>query len=180
MRCGSSRPRTPPTPLHATGRSSRPVSSSPSFRWRSSTGRSSASARSSHAPRPSAAWAGWPSFALPAPLARRLTFSTFEGRPRYADDVELCVPTPACDVGFSAQEIGHVVTLLVPPWEETGGADVSLYARVAAALADRGADALAASVRALSDSEDIGRLGGELAFEAGLTELVAESELVAA
>lgn len=131
-------------------------------------------------PARAAAWVAWASYALPHRLAQRLTFSTYEGRPRYADDVQLCVTTPACDSAFSPQEIGRTVTLLAPPWEPSPDDGLSLYARVAAAAADRGADALADPLRALSGSDDTTRLGAELALESGLGRLIREAEVAPA
>lgn len=59
-----------------------------------------------------AAWIGWVSYALPATQAQRLTFTTFDGRPRYADDVHVCVTTPGCDIAFAQHELGSSVRLI--------------------------------------------------------------------
>jgi len=123
-----------------------------------------------------AAWIGWISYALPAAQARRLTFTTFDGRPRYADDVHVCVTTPACDIAFAAHELGHSVRLL-----DIGGRlpteRPSLYARVAHALFEQGTDALAAAVRTVPDDASGMRRGAWLAVAGALTELVEGDEL---
>jgi GTPase-associated protein 1, N-terminal domain type 2/GTPase-associated protein 1, middle domain len=94
-----------------------------------------------------AAWVAWVSFSLPPDSAAELTFSTFEGRPRVADALRFCVTTPACDLEFSGYELGSTVNVV-----STGApapAEPSLYARVLAALAEDGAEAVAAAVREL-------------------------------
>ena len=58
------------------------------------------------------AWIGWISYALPPAQAQRLTFTTFDGRPRYADDVHVCITTPACDIAFAQHELGNSVRLV--------------------------------------------------------------------
>jgi hypothetical protein len=125
-----------------------------------------------------AAWIGWISYALPAAQAQRLTFTTFDGRPRYADDVHVCVTTPACDTAFAAHEIGHSVALVdvavAPP-----PARPSLYARVALELAERGTDALATAVRAVPAGAEGDRRGAWLAVASAMTELVEGDELAA-
>jgi hypothetical protein len=126
----------------------------------------------------SAAWIGWVSYALPAEQAQRLTFTTFDGRPRYADDVHVCVTTPACDLAFASHELGNSVRLL-----DVGGAAPpqrpSLYARVALALAEREPDALATAVRGVPAAADGARRGAWLAIRGSLTELVEGDELPA-
>ena len=126
----------------------------------------------------SAAWIGWVSFALPAAQAQRLTFTTFDGRPRYADDVHVCVTTPACDLAFASHELGNSVRLL-----DIGGPAPqqrpSLYARVALALAEREPDALATAVRGVPAAADGVRRGAWLAVRGTLTELVEGDELPA-
>ena len=125
-----------------------------------------------------AAWIGWISFALPTRQALRLTFTTFDGRPRYADDVHVCVTTPACDLAFAQHELGHSVTL-VDVGAAVEAARPSLYARVALALAEQGADALATAVRAVPADADGQRRGAHLAIAGEMTELVEGDELAA-
>ena len=126
-----------------------------------------------------AAWIGWISYALPAAQAQRLTFTTFDGRPRYADDVHVCVTTPACDTAFAPHEIERSVQLLDVNATPTGRP--SLYARVALALAlaHEATDALATAVRAVPADADGVRRGAWLAVAGGLTELVEGHELPA-
>ncbi len=123
-----------------------------------------------------AAWIGWVAYALPAAQAQRLTFTTFDGRPRYADDVHLCITTPACDIAFAQHELGHSVRLI-----DTGGvAPVerpSLYTRVALALAEQGSDPLATAVRGVPADAAGPRRGAWLAITGALTELVEGDEL---
>lgn len=123
-----------------------------------------------------AAWIGWVAYALPATQAQRLTFTTFDGRPRYADDVHLCITTPACDIAFAQHELGHSVRLIdaggVAPAER-----LSLYARVALALAEQGTDPLATAVRAVPPDAAGPRRGAWLAIAGALTELVEGDEL---
>jgi hypothetical protein len=117
-----------------------------------------------------AAWIGWISFALPTADARRLTFTTFGGRPRYADDVHVCVTTPACDIAFGSHEIGSAVRVLEVA-AAAPCARLSLYARAALALAQQGTDALATAVRAVSSETDGMRRGARLAIAGPLPEL---------
>ncbi len=126
----------------------------------------------------SAAWIGWISYALPAEQARQLTFTTFDGRPRYADDVQICVTTPACDIAFAQHEVGRSVRLVDVA---SGAADArpSLYARVAVALAQEETDALATAVRGIPASASGPRRGAWLAVAGAQTELVRGDELTA-
>jgi hypothetical protein len=123
-----------------------------------------------------AAWIGWICFALPAAQAQRLTFTTFDGRPRYADDVHVCITTPACDTAFAAHELGHSVRLI-----DVGGAvpsaRPSLYARVALALSERGAEVLAGAVRAVPATATGARRGTWLAVNGAATALVEGDEV---
>jgi hypothetical protein len=125
-----------------------------------------------------AAWIGWISYGLPAEQARRLTFTTFDGRPRYADDVQVCVTTPACDIAFAQHEVGRSVRLV----DVTAGArgdHASLYARAAIALARDGTDALATAVRRIPGSAAGARRGAWLAVAGTQTDLVEHDELAA-
>lgn len=124
------------------------------------------------------AWIGWISYALPAAQAQGLTFTTFDGRPRYADDVHVCVTTPACDTAFAQHEIGHSVRLL-DVGDAVPGDRPSLYARVALVLAEQGTDALATAIRTVPPDAGAGRRGAWLAVAGGLTELVEGDELPA-
>lgn len=122
-----------------------------------------------------AAWVAWVTFALPADLAPRLSFTTFDGQPRHAQDVHLCVTTPGCDVAFAEHELGREVLLLnltgdVPPSTRL------LYARVASTLARDGPEALAAVVTR-SGSGDVRRRGAKLALRTGLVTLAAEEHV---
>lgn len=123
------------------------------------------------------AWIAWASFALPADRVAALTFSTFEGRPRTAEAVRVCVATPACDLDFAAYELGSSVALI-----DTGAPSVpdpGLYARIAAALAAEGAEAVAAAVRDLPAGLDLERAGANLAIAGRRTDLVAPGEVAA-
>jgi hypothetical protein len=121
-----------------------------------------------------AAWIAWASFALPTDRVLQLTFSTFDGRPRVAEAVRVCVTTPACDIGFSAYELGSTVAIV--DTTAPAGADPSLYARVAAALAAEGAEAVAAAVRELDPGLDLEQAGAALAVLGRWTDLVAPAE----
>ena len=122
------------------------------------------------------AWIGWISYALPPAQAQRLTFTTFDGRPRYADDVHVCITTPACDIAFAQHELGNSVRL-VDVGSDAPQERASLYARVALALAERGTEALAPAIRAVPANADGSRRGAYLAVAGGLTELVEDDEL---
>jgi GTPase-associated protein 1, N-terminal domain type 2/GTPase-associated protein 1, middle domain len=123
-----------------------------------------------------AAWVAWASFALPPELARQLTFTTYDGRPRNAD-VHLCVTAPSCDLAFAAYELGSRVRLLHVAEEPAAEAPPSLYARVAVALADEGMEALGSAVRTLPSAADAGTLGAELAVAGRRTDLARDDEL---
>ncbi len=122
-----------------------------------------------------AAWVAWVAYALPADLARTLSFTTFDGQPRHAQDVHLCLTTPGCDVAFAEHELGREVLLLDPTGEEPP-ATGQLYARVAAALAENGPEAIAAAVTRPSDG-DVRRRGAQFALQNSRTKLAAEEHV---
>jgi hypothetical protein len=122
-----------------------------------------------------AAWVAWATFALPADLASRLSFTTFDGQPRHAQDLHLCVTTPGCDVSFAEHELGREV-LLLDPAGETPPVTGLLYARVAATLAEAGPEAVTAAVVRRSDG-DASRRGAQLALTTGLITLAAEEHV---
>jgi len=121
-----------------------------------------------------AQWIAWVTFALPAGLARRLTFTTFDGRPRHALDVHLCVTTPACDTAFAAHELDRAVRVIDltarPP-----AVELSLYVRVVRELAALGPDTLADAVHALRDV-DASIAGAALAVASGRTDLATAAD----
>jgi GTPase-associated protein 1, N-terminal domain type 2/GTPase-associated protein 1, middle domain len=116
-----------------------------------------------------AAWVAWVSYALPADLARALTFTTFTGQPRHAQDVQLCVTTPGCDLAFAEHELAREVLLLDVTSTEPEGPQL-LYARVAAALASDGPEAIAAAAASVSDGA-AQRRGAQLAVSRGRVDL---------
>jgi hypothetical protein len=118
-----------------------------------------------------AAWVAWVSFALPPDRVEALTFSTFDGRPRVAEALRLCVTTPACEIDFPAYELGTAV--VVVDVDDLAAAELSLYARVAAKLAESGAEAVAAAIRELGSGLDLDSAGAQLAVRAGCTGLAA-------
>ncbi|HEV2791274.1 MAG TPA: hypothetical protein VGV69_08270 [Solirubrobacterales bacterium] len=120
------------------------------------------------------AWIAWVSFALPVDRVGRLTFSTFEGRPRVADAMRICLTTPACDLDFPAYEIGSSVTVVDA--RAPAGQGLSLYARAAAALAEEGGEAVGAAVRELGPDLDLEQAGAELAVLARRADLVLPEE----
>ncbi|HEV7482900.1 MAG TPA: hypothetical protein VGO13_07360 [Solirubrobacterales bacterium] len=119
-------------------------------------------------------WIAWASFALPRDRVAALTFSTFDGRPRVADAVRVCVCTPACDVDFPSYELGSAVTLVDTATPASGG--VCLYARVATALAGAGSEAVVATTRELGPGLDLAAAGARLAVAAERTDLADASE----
>ncbi len=132
-------------------------------------------------PELAAAWIAWASFALPPDRAGALTFSTFDGRPRVAEAIRVCVTTPACDVDFPAYELGTSVVVVDATAPEA--AALSLYARVAAALAGDGAEAVAAAIRELPAGLDAEAAGAQLAVagrRAGLAVAAEAAAVVAA
>ncbi len=122
-----------------------------------------------------AAWVAWVSYALPADLARKLTFTTFDGQPRRAQDVHLCLTTPGCDVAFPEHERGRDVLLLDPAGGEPPDTGL-LYARVAAALVGDGPEAIASAVTRPSDG-DSQRRGAQLALQSGRVALAVEKDV---
>jgi hypothetical protein len=123
-----------------------------------------------------AAWIAWASFALPSDRAAELTFATFEGRPRVAESVRMCVTTPACDTEFPPYELGSsvaVVDTAAPP----ALGDLSLYGRVLEALAGNGAEAVAAAVRDVPPALGLASTGAELAVAARRLDLTRDAEL---
>jgi hypothetical protein len=121
------------------------------------------------------AWLAWLSFALPPSVARRLTFTTFSGRPRYALDVHVCMTTPSCDIDFAAHELGQTVVLIDAQRPALEGRR-SLYARTAQALAQSGPDVLADAVRAV-DAEPARTRGVALAVVAEATEVIDDDDV---
>jgi hypothetical protein len=120
------------------------------------------------------AWIAWASFALPPDRVGQLTFSTFDGRPRLAEALRVCVTTPACDLDFPPYEVGQSVAIVETAAPAT--ADLSLYARVAAALAREGGEAVAAAVLELDPALDLERAGASLAVAGRRTGLVTAAE----
>jgi len=128
-------------------------------------------------PELAAAWVAWASFALPPDRVGALTFSTFDGRPRVAEAVRLCVTTPACDVDFPSYEQGTSVSVVTTG--EPASASLSLYARVAAALAAEGAEALGSALRELPAELGAAEAGAHLAVTGGLVALATGDEVAA-
>lgn len=129
-------------------------------------------------PELAAAWVGWASFALPPDRTGALTFATFDGRPRVAESLRICVTTPACDVDFASYELESAVVLVdaaAPP----GRGDLALYGRVLALLAAAGGEAVAAAVRDLPAGLEPLQAGAELAVAAGRVEPVEPGEVAA-
>jgi len=124
------------------------------------------------------AWIAWASFALPSDRVGQLTFSTFDGRPRTAEAVRVCVTSPACDLDFQPYELGKTVAIVdtTAPVED----GVSLYARVATALAGAGGEAMAVPVRQLDPGLELEAAGASLAVLGRRTDLVAPAEAAAA
>lgn len=121
------------------------------------------------------AWIAWVSFALPPDRVGQLTFSTFEGRPRVAEGVRVCVTTPACELDFPPYDLGRTVAIVDAAAPE--GGDLSLYARVAAALAGAGAEAVAAATRELEPGLGLEQAGATLAVCGRRTDLAAAAEV---
>jgi hypothetical protein len=121
-----------------------------------------------------AAWVAWVSYALPPDRANRLTFSTFEGQPRHAQGLHICVTTPGCDLMFAEYELGREVTLLQPQQENPPSVR-RLYARLAADLVEENVDALADAIRDLTGTVE--RCGAELAIASGRVSLVRDDEV---
>lgn len=125
-------------------------------------------------PELAADWIAWASFALPRDRVGAFTFSTFDGRPRVADSLRACVCTPACDVDFPSYELGSSVTLV--DTAAPAGEGICLYARVAAALAATGSEAVVASTRELGPGLDLDAAGARLAVAAGRADLAETAE----
>jgi hypothetical protein len=109
-----------------------------------------------------AAWVAWVSYALPADLASALTFTTFAGQPRHAQDVQFSVTTPGCDLAFAEHELGREV-LLLDVSSATPPSPRLLYARIATAFANDGPEGIAAAAACPSDGA-VQRRGGQLAI----------------
>lgn len=124
-----------------------------------------------------ALWVAWATFALPPDRVPALTFSTFEGRPRTAEAVRLCVATPACDLDFAPYELGSAVAVLEAT--ATAPSPPALYGRVVAALAERGGEAVTMATRGLEPGLDLDGAGAALAALSGSTALVEPRELPA-
>lgn len=122
-----------------------------------------------------AAWVAWACLALPPDRAGALTFSTFEGRPRMAESVQVCVTTPECDLDFPPYELGSSVVVLDPASSPAPG-ELSLYGRVLETLAGTGAEAVAAATREVGEGLGLEAAGAELAVAAGRTGLASAAE----
>ncbi len=120
-----------------------------------------------------AAWIAWVSYALPSDLAPRLSFNTFTGQPRYAQDINLCVTTPGCDLGFAEYEHGRDVIVLQPE-SSIAPETESLYARIVAALAEAGPEAVSHRPDVVNGTPE--RRGAELAILAGQVALARAEE----
>lgn len=118
-----------------------------------------------------ATWLAWISFALPADIARGMTFSTFEGRPQDVQDLQVVATTPACESGTGLHSrfarVDVTTSVDTPP---------SLYARAALALAEQGAEALATAVRKVRGTSTVD-VGARLAIAGGVTHLVGDDDL---
>ncbi len=120
-------------------------------------------------------WIAWASFALPPDRVGALTFSTFDGRPRLAGSVRVCVTTPGCDVSFPEYELGASVVVVDTAAPDLEG--LSLYARLAAMLAGDGPEPVIAATRELEPALDREAAGAQLAVLAGRADLAAPSEV---
>jgi hypothetical protein len=125
-----------------------------------------------------AAWVAWVSYALPPDLAPRLSFSTFDGQPRHARELHMCVTTPGVDVGFAEYELGRDVTMLQPLIGKAPPAS-SLYARVAGTLLADGAENVLRASRAVG-AGTLPRRGAELAVVSGRVALARDPDDVVA
>jgi hypothetical protein len=123
------------------------------------------------------AWIAWVSFTLPPDRVNQLTFSTFEGRPRVAEGLRVCVTTPACELDFPDYELGKAVEIIDTSAPSSDA--ICLYARVAAALAGEGAEAVAAATRELEPGLDLDQAGANLAVLGRRTDLVVPAEVAA-
>jgi hypothetical protein len=126
-----------------------------------------------------AAWIAWACFALPPDRVPDMTFSTFDGRPRQAEAVRLCLTTPDCDVAFAPYELGSTAVVVDAAAATARGApdsETSLYARVVAALGEAGAEAVAAATRDLPKGLELEDAGAELAVRAGRADVVKRGE----
>ncbi len=128
-----------------------------------------------------AAWVALVCFALPRAVANALTFSTFEGRPRYVD-VHLTLTTAGCDVAFPAHELGHRVTVIDVHGGVPDPARQTLLGAAVAALARAGGEALANATRSVTaeDCADAASLGAAFAVIARCCELVRDDADVVA
>ncbi|HET8863291.1 MAG TPA: hypothetical protein VFM94_08585 [Solirubrobacterales bacterium] len=123
-----------------------------------------------------ATWVAWASFALPADRIGGMTFATFEGRPRVAESVRLCVTTPGCDVDFPPYELGSSVVVIDTAAPPPPG-ELSLYGRVLDRLAREGAEAVAVAVRELPAELDLAAAGAHLAVAARCTDIALPGDL---
>jgi hypothetical protein len=116
-------------------------------------------------------WLAWISYALPPDLARRLTFSTFEGRPADAAALHVVATTPACDQGATSGGRFERIDVTRP-----SVGSPTLYARVAAALAAEGPERLGMAIRRAT-GETTAERGAALAVAGGHTELIQDEDL---
>lgn len=126
-------------------------------------------------PELAAAWVAWACFALPPDRAGELTFSTFDGRPRLADSVRLCVTTPACDVDFPPYELGSAVRVIdaaAPP----AAAELSLYGRAIGEFAGAGDEAVGTVLRNLPPGLGGAEAAAAIAVAARRTDLARAEE----
>lgn len=125
------------------------------------------------------AWVAWACFALPSDRGGGLTFSTFEGRPRETESVRLCLTTPDCDVAFAPYELGNTAVVIDAAAVASSPAAPlpSLYARVAAALAEQGGEAVAAAIHGLPAGLELDVAGAELALRARRSDLAEPREV---
>jgi GTPase-associated protein 1, N-terminal domain type 2/GTPase-associated protein 1, middle domain len=127
-----------------------------------------------------AAWVALASFALPRADAASLTFTTFEGRPRYSE-VNLTVTTPGCDVAFPSYELDQRVRVFDVCGGEAAPDEAPLIGRVVGALLESGEEALATTTRLAASLGPVttDELAAAMVVVAGLPELIRSPEEVA-
>ena len=125
-----------------------------------------------------AAWVAWVSYALPPDLAPRLSFSTFDGQPRHARELHMCVTTPGSDIGFAEYELGRDVTMLQPLAGYAPPVS-TLYARAAETLLTEGSESVLRAARAVGFGS-LARRGAELAVVTERVELAQNADEVVA
>jgi hypothetical protein len=124
-------------------------------------------------------WVALACFALPLDQIGELTFSTFDGRPRQAESVRLCLTTPDCDVAFAPYELGSTAIVIdaAGAAHDSTASSHSLYARVVASLVAEGGEAVLAAVRGLPAGLELDAAGAELAVRAQRTDLAESGEV---